>query len=163
MHRGVRHPFGVRERLSLRPDRGDGRQARPGHRRDRGGRARSARRGFSHFRCLCRPVPPRLRRADRRDRADGAGEGDRTMTDAPPSAAPGRLAAFGDSMTVLRWLLPALVLAGLLLLWEWWVQSGLAPPIIVPAPSRIWQSFFEDWDKLGPAFASTMLTTLEGF
>ena len=28
-HRGVRHPFGVRKRLSLRPDRGDGAASRP--------------------------------------------------------------------------------------------------------------------------------------
>lgn len=66
-------------------------------------------------------------------------------------------------LAVLRWLLPALVLAGLLLAWEWWVRSGLAPAIIVPAPSRIWQTFFQDWDKLGPAFASTLATTAKGF
>jgi len=87
-----------------------------------------------------------------------------TDTPAAPEAVPRRLAASGDiRLAILRWLLPALVLVALLLLWEWWVRSGLAPPIIVPAPSRIWQSFFQDWGTLGPAFLSTMATTAKGF
>ena len=61
--RGVRHPFRLRERLSLRPHRGDGAAPGPRRRRDRDPGAAAARRGFPPDAALRRALPRDLGRA----------------------------------------------------------------------------------------------------
>jgi NitT/TauT family transport system permease protein len=69
----------------------------------------------------------------------------------------------GGPHAYLRWLLPLLVFAALIGFWEYAVYAGLTTPVIVSAPSRIFTTFFTDWNTLGRALASTLITTCEGF
>ena len=139
LHDRVRHPFGLRERLSVRPHRRHGGPARPRRRGDRGRRARSARRRF--------PTEPRLCRAtagEPRDALHGA-IGARTSTDErrrrsrrlPRRAAPPRRSLRSTASKAA---------ARARLLSCCWSRSGAweilrrlrrIPPYILPAPSLI--------------------------
>ena len=69
----------------------------------------------------------------------------------------------GEPLAVFKWILPLIVLAGLLGAWEYCVRAGLATPFIIPAPSDIGKALVTDWSVLGPALVSTLTTTFEGF
>lgn len=82
-----------------------------------------------------------------------------------PSAAPAMpLLRRLLSERVLRWVLPVLTFALILLAWEFWVRWQNVPPLYLPAPSRIWQ-VFGDWNrlKLGTHTWTTLYETLYGF
>ena len=57
LHRDLRHPLRLRERLPVQPHRGHGGAAGPGLRRDRRRCRLSARRGVPHLAGLCRALP----------------------------------------------------------------------------------------------------------
>ena len=62
--------------------------------------------------------------------------------------------------SLLRIAVPALVIAALLLLWEWTVRANDIPHYILPAPSLILKTLFDNWDSLSSALWFTVRLTL---
>jgi NitT/TauT family transport system permease protein len=75
---------------------------------------------------------------------------------APPSS--GNAAA-----RLFRLLLPVIVLAAGLGLWEFVVRVNDIKPYVLPAPSAIFATLIRDWDVLFQSLLTTLLTTFEGF
>ena len=67
LHGGLRHPLGLRERLSVEPRRGHGGASRAGGGGDRGGGPGEPRRPLPHRSALSRPLPAGERGPDGRD------------------------------------------------------------------------------------------------
>jgi NitT/TauT family transport system permease protein len=63
----------------------------------------------------------------------------------------------------LRVLLPIVVLALVVALWEAVVRVGNIPPYILPSPQVIFSTLVADWAMLSAALLVTLTTTLEGF
>ncbi|EFI53137.1 binding-protein-dependent transport systems inner membrane component [Afipia sp. 1NLS2] len=63
----------------------------------------------------------------------------------------------------LRVLLPVIVFAVLMGLWEATVRLREIPPYILPAPSLIVQTLVKDWGILFASLLTTLRATLEGF
>ena len=63
----------------------------------------------------------------------------------------------------LRVLLPVIVFAVLMGLWEATVRLRDIPPYILPAPSLIVQTLVKDWGILFASLMTTLRATLEGF
>ena len=141
----LRHPFGVRKRLSRRPHRRDGRPARTRVRRDYGRGAADPARRISPDRDLCGDLPPHLRGAARRRWAR------RRRTSLPND--PGRLRRLRRSCLTL----------GLgLLVWEGLVRYFASRPICCRAPSVIISTLFTDWPTLSSSLWVTLVDHLEG-
>jgi NitT/TauT family transport system permease protein len=75
----------------------------------------------------------------------------------PPSSAP------AQASQVARILLPVVVLAAGLLLWEFLVRVNDIKPYVLPAPWLVLKTMVADWDILFQSLLVTLLTTLEGF
>jgi NitT/TauT family transport system permease protein len=60
-------------------------------------------------------------------------------------------------------LMPIVVLAAGLGLWELVVRVFDIQPVVLPAPSAIFATLIRDWDLLSRSLLTTLLTTLEGF
>ena len=76
------------------------------------------------------------------------------------SAAP---AANKGRGSLLRFLLPVVVLAIGLAAWELAVRLNDIQPYVLPGPWLIWQTLVKDWGVLSDSLLVTLLTTLEGF
>ena len=63
----------------------------------------------------------------------------------------------------MRFALPGIVLAFLVIGWEALVVLRNVPPYVLPAPSLILSTLVTDWPILGASLGSTLLTTLQGF
>lgn len=63
----------------------------------------------------------------------------------------------------MRLVLPIVVLAAGLGLWEFVVRFYDIQPYVLPAPSLIFRTLIEDWGILSASLATTLITTLEGF
>ncbi len=63
----------------------------------------------------------------------------------------------------LRVLLPVVVLALGIALWELLVRVNDIQPYVLPAPSAVFQTLLSDWPVLSQSLAVTLLTTFEGF
>ena len=75
----------------------------------------------------------------------------------PPSSS-------GNSAAQLvRLVLPIIVLAAGLGLWEFVVRVNDIKPYVLPAPSAVFTTLVRDWDVLFQSLLTTLLTTLEGF
>ncbi|NUR14489.1 MAG: ABC transporter permease [Bradyrhizobium sp.] len=64
---------------------------------------------------------------------------------------------------VMRLVLPVIVFAAGLIIWELVVRIKGIPPYVLPAPSVIFLTLIKDWAVLSQSLATTLLTTLEGF
>ena len=64
---------------------------------------------------------------------------------------------------VLSLVLPVLVLAAGLGVWELVVQLNAIPPYVLPGPLQVLQTLFSDWDVLSQSLLTTLITTAEGF
>ncbi|MDM0115326.1 ABC transporter permease [Variovorax sp. J22R133] len=62
--------------------------------------------------------------------------------------------------SLMRIAVPAAVVAGLLLVWELLVRVNNVPHYIIPAPSLILSTLFENWETLAPALWFTVKLTL---
>jgi NitT/TauT family transport system permease protein len=82
-----------------------------------------------------------------------------TLEVAPPTAAQRQLAARRRE-NVLRIVLPVVVVAALLMLWEAVVRIGKIPHYILPAPSLVLETLVHNWDTLAPALWFTVRLTL---
>ena len=64
----------------------------------------------------------------------------------------------------IRWLVPALFGAGLLLGWEIICRGYGIPSVLLPAPSQIWDALFREWPVLKADFRQTFLkAVIAGF
>jgi NitT/TauT family transport system permease protein len=82
------------------------------------------------------------------------------------SLEPARLpspASSGQAPRALRILLPIVVLAAGIGLWEYAVWRYQIQPYVLPAPSLIFQTLVADWPVLSESLLTTLITTLEGF
>src|SRR5207248_8897431 len=62
----------------------------------------------------------------------------------------------------LRLLLPVIVLAAGLAIWEFVVRRFDIQPYVLPAPSLIFTTLIADWGILSESLVTTLITTLEG-
>ncbi|MGJ4939880.1 ABC transporter permease [Bradyrhizobium sp. HKCCYLS1011] len=60
-------------------------------------------------------------------------------------------------------MLPVLVLAAGLGVWELVVQLNAIPPYVLPGPVLVLETLFSDWDVLSQSLLTTLITTAEGF
>ncbi len=79
--------------------------------------------------------------------------------DAQTSAAAGPSAG----LRALRILLPMLVLAAGVAIWELVVRINHIPPYVLPSPMAVFRTLVSDWTVLSASLVTTLLTTLEGF
>src|SRR4030081_3445436 len=70
-----------------------------------------------------------------------------------------------DSRTLrlVRILLPILVLAAGIAIWELVVRLNDIAPYVLPAPSAVFRTLVGDWPVLSQSLLTTLVTTLEGF
>ncbi len=67
------------------------------------------------------------------------------------------------SERALRIVLPAIVLALVVMAWDLVVRIGALPPYILPGPGLVLSTLISDWEILSGSLAVTLLTTFEGF
>jgi NitT/TauT family transport system permease protein len=80
----------------------------------------------------------------------------------PPSSA--RQAAPGQAgLRLVRILLPIVVLAAGVAVWELVVRLNDIPPYVLPGPIAVLATLISDWPVLAQSLLTTLLTTLEGF
>jgi NitT/TauT family transport system permease protein len=72
-------------------------------------------------------------------------------------------ASSGQAPRGLRILLPIVVLAAGIALWEYAVWRYQIQPYVLPAPSLIFRTLVADWPVLSESLLTTLITTLEGF
>ncbi len=82
---------------------------------------------------------------------------------AAKSSQPGRPSRHERRERMLRVLLPGIVLAFGLLIWEAAVRIGNVPVYVLPAPFLILKTLVTDWSLLGRSLLVTLTTTVEGF
>ncbi len=63
----------------------------------------------------------------------------------------------------LRVLLPVVVLALGLAVWEAVVRAWHIPPYVLPDPVLVWRTLISDWGLLGQSLLVTLTTTVKGF
>ena len=128
--------------LSFKSCRRDGGAARTGVHRAQNRRTLPARPEFPYVGRVCRVLPPGLGSA-------GTSHGG------------GRQVMKHDR--ILRIVLPIVVLALVLLIWEAVVRIKNIPPYVLPAPDLILQTLVSDWALLFQSLLVTLTTTVEGF
>lgn len=62
--------------------------------------------------------------------------------------------------SIARWLLPALVVFGTLVIWDRFVVWNDIPHYILPSPGRIWEQLIKDWDMLFASLKVTLWITI---
>ncbi|MBI5265158.1 MAG: ABC transporter permease [Bradyrhizobium sp.] len=86
------------------------------------------------------------------------------MSSLPPQTVAPTTAATGSAaLRVVRILLPLLVLAAGLAVWELVVRLNNIPPYVLPSPMAVFHTLLADWAVLSQSLLTTLLTTLEGF
>ena len=68
-----------------------------------------------------------------------------------------------SSLKLVRILLPVIVLAAFIALWEFVVRVNGIQPYVLPGPSAVFGTLVGDWPVLSQSLGVTLLTTLEGF
>jgi NitT/TauT family transport system permease protein len=76
---------------------------------------------------------------------------------------PSAPASDNSAARFVRFLLPVIVLAAGLGLWEFVVWINDIKPYVLPAPSAVFATLIRDWGVLSQSLLTTLLTTLEGF
>jgi NitT/TauT family transport system permease protein len=66
-------------------------------------------------------------------------------------------------LQLVRILLPVIVLAAGIALWELVVRVNNIQPYVLPGPSAVFETLVSDWPILSESLGVTLLTTLEGF
>jgi NitT/TauT family transport system permease protein len=69
----------------------------------------------------------------------------------------------GFRARLVRILLPIVVLAAGLAVWQLVVRLNDIPPYVLPGPGAVFKTLIADWPVLSQSLATTLLTTLEGF
>src|SRR5438045_3349412 len=79
----------------------------------------------------------------------------------PPSAE--QATPDSRALRLLRMLLPVVLLAVGIALWEFVVRINDIAPYVLPAPAAIFRTLVGDWPVLSQSLLTTLVTTLEGF
>jgi NitT/TauT family transport system permease protein len=66
-------------------------------------------------------------------------------------------------LRLIRILLPIVVFAAGIAVWELVVRLNHIPPYVLPGPIAVFATLISDWPVLAPSLLTTLLTTLEGF
>jgi len=85
-----------------------------------------------------------------------------TSLETPPLSA-GQAAPDSRTLRLVRILLPFVVLAAGIAIWELVVRFNNIPPYVLPSPSAVLRTLVQDWPVLFQSLLTTLLTTLEGF
>src|SRR5258708_38149772 len=67
------------------------------------------------------------------------------------------------ALRLVRVLLPFVVLAAGIAIWELVVRFNNIPPYVLPGPSAVLRTLVQDWPVLLQSLLTTLWTTLEGF
>jgi NitT/TauT family transport system permease protein len=78
-------------------------------------------------------------------------------------ARPSPSSSGNSAARLVRLVLPIIVLAAGLGLWEFVVRVNDIKPYVLPAPSAVFTTLVRDWGVLSRSLLTTLLTTLEGF
>jgi NitT/TauT family transport system permease protein len=81
----------------------------------------------------------------------------------PPHLAARQATPDSGRLRLVRILLPAVVLAAGVALWEAVVRLYDIPPYVLPGPSAVFATLVGDWPVLSQSLLTTLQTTLEGF
>ena len=81
----------------------------------------------------------------------------------PPRLSAVQAAPDGRTLRVVRILLPVVVLAAGIALWEFVVRLYDIPPYVLPGPGAVFHTLIADWPVLSQSLLTTLTTTLEGF
>lgn len=81
----------------------------------------------------------------------------------PPPLSAGQAAPDSHARRLVRILLPVVVLAAGIALWELVVRLNHIPPYVLPGPMAVFQTLIKDWPVLSQSLLVTLLTTFEGF
>jgi NitT/TauT family transport system permease protein len=80
----------------------------------------------------------------------------------PPLSA-GQATSDSSLLRLIRILLPVVVLAAGVAVWEFVVRLYDIPPYVLPGPAAVFRTLVHDWPVLSQSLLTTLLTTLEGF
>jgi NitT/TauT family transport system permease protein len=80
-----------------------------------------------------------------------------------PSLAAEQAAPDSRTLRLVRILLPVVVLAGGIAVWDLVVRINDIPPHILPPPGAVFWTLIVDWPVLSQSLLTTLTTTLEGF
>jgi NitT/TauT family transport system permease protein len=67
------------------------------------------------------------------------------------------------SLHLVRVLLPVVVLAAGIAVWEFVVRLNNIPPYVLPGPAAVFRTLVADWPVLSQSLLTTLVTTFEGF
>jgi NitT/TauT family transport system permease protein len=81
----------------------------------------------------------------------------------PPHLSARQATPDSGRLRLLRILLPVIVLAAGVALWEAVVRLYDIPPYVLPGPSAVFATLIGDWPVLSQSLLTTLQTTLEGF
>ena len=81
----------------------------------------------------------------------------------PPPLSARQATPDSGRLRLVRILLPAVVLAAGIALWEAVVRLYDIPPYVLPGPSAVFATLVGDWPVLSQSLLTTLQTTLEGF
>jgi NitT/TauT family transport system permease protein len=81
----------------------------------------------------------------------------------PPSLSAEQAAPDSRTLRVVRILLPVVVLAAGIAIWEFVVRLYDSPPYVLPGPGAVFHTLIADWPVLSQSLLTTLTTTLEGF
>jgi len=81
----------------------------------------------------------------------------------PPHLSARQATPDSGRLRLLRILLPVIVLAAGVALWEAVVRLYDIPPYVLPGPSAVFATLVGDWPVLSQSLLTTLQTTLEGF
>jgi NitT/TauT family transport system permease protein len=81
----------------------------------------------------------------------------------PPPLSAEQAKPDGATLRLVRILLPFVVLAAGIAVWELVVRIYDIPPYVLPRPSAVLMTLVGDWGVLSQSLLTTLLTTLEGF
>ncbi|SHG26723.1 ABC transporter permease [Bradyrhizobium erythrophlei] len=81
----------------------------------------------------------------------------------PPPLSARQAAPEQVSLRLVRILLPIVVLAAGVAVWELVVRLNHIPPYVLPGPIAVFATLVSDWPVLAQSLLTTLLTTFEGF
>src|SRR6478736_3382663 len=85
-----------------------------------------------------------------------------TSLETPPLSAE-QAAPDSRTLRLVRILLPLVVLAAGIAIWELVVRLNNIPPYVLPGPGAVFGTLISDWPVLSQSLLTTLVTTLEGF
>jgi NitT/TauT family transport system permease protein len=80
-----------------------------------------------------------------------------------PPLSPDKARTETRGLRLVRILLPIVVLAVGIVLWDLVVRLNNIPPYVLPGPGAVFTTLIQDWPVLSQSLLTTLLTTLEGF